>query len=251
MNTCPDHQNDHGFASQAHPAIRVDVERAAGQSPQVISADLLDLSPGGAKLSTRSAVSFQESVILKLENILASQQLCIESQVQWIRRGPPGTWILGCSFDRSLAADQFESLSAVSFVERRRSRRKANATHGTVDWELGERDIPVELQNLSKGGFCIKAPRAGKTAGRLHLAVNAGAQGRCRVRATARWQLPHDNSYLIGCEFVDAASYQNLREALRLDQAKAEIRQARQRRISTLALLGIVAFLYWLWAFYF
>ena len=70
----------------------------------------------------------------------------------------------------------------------------------------------VVLLNVSEGGFCIYSPQPGQVGQRVSLKL--GMEEGVGVLGNVRWCAALDDGFLIGCAFLDHASYISVRTAL-------------------------------------
>jgi len=80
-------------------ALEVRVERAAGQSPSALDAELLDLSRAGFRLRVPYSLVVGECVTLRLRHAQAGIDLALPGKVRWQHADKHGAWLAGCAAD--------------------------------------------------------------------------------------------------------------------------------------------------------
>lgn len=83
-------------------APRVEVRRAPGELPQMVAADLLDLSRQGARLRAGTALGEQETLIICLRHVELGLDLHLTGVVRWRKQDADGRWSYGCEFKDEL-----------------------------------------------------------------------------------------------------------------------------------------------------
>lgn len=238
------------FHGSLRERVELSVERNGDSSR--LPAEIQDISLGGVKILVQAPLLFEEPLALHLETPDGEFQERIEAQVRWIRSVSENRWLAGCAIHPPMALDALENLFEAGIVERRRFERHGVAQPATVDWELGRQGLPVEIRDLSDGGFCLLVvePGAGGS-GRLRLEIDAQPdQPMRRITGVEKWRTETSEGTLVGCEFTDRHGFHVLREWLSpatTDDASAG-GSGDSRRIKALfALLAAVASLYLLW----
>jgi hypothetical protein len=194
-------------------AVSVCVQSTETGDSAVVPGELLDLSPGGAKVMLDSPFRFQQAVTLRLESPDLGLQLSMRARVCWIR--PSGQqWRLGCSFDPLLPPEQVDRLLANGVLERRRDERETIDGAATATWELNPQATPVTVVDLSRGGFCLRAPLPAEPSSRLRLQAAARDGSLVQASATVQWRLAVPGGFLLGCSLAHPEACLDLRAAL-------------------------------------
>ena len=196
------------------------LQRAKNCDPRSITAQLLDISRNGAKLSVPICLPFEEEVDMQIEISDLALSLDISARVRWVRPAGDAMWLLGCVFNRDLSDQGVAKLTSGMCLDRRRSLRHEIMLKATVHWELQSDGTPVVLRNLSAGGFCMTASSAGEVGQRLLLHLEKAGGHDATVQAQIEWRLKANKGYLIGCSFLNSYSYASLREAVEETQQK-------------------------------
>ena len=198
------------------------LQRAEGCDPRSVSAQLLDISRNGVKLSVPICLPFEEEVDMRIEIPDLALNLEISATVRWVRPAGDVTWLLGCVFNRELSDRGIAKLTSGMCLDRRRSLRREIMLKATVHWELQSDGTSVVLQNLSAGGFCMTASNAGEVGQRLLLHLEKADGHDATVQAQIEWRLKVNKGYLVGCSFLNSYSYASLRDAVEETQQKQD-----------------------------
>jgi hypothetical protein len=226
------------------PEVQLMRQSAEASDAQSVRAQLLDISPGGFKLSLATPLRLGEAVSLAIVTPDHAIDLSLDADVRWIRPGEGKTWSAGCTFNPRLPEETLRSLFSRGLLERRKfPRQKVRATV-SVQWELEPNRTAASLRNLSVGGFCLEASERGKPGERV-LVFLEDADGKPQsVPGKAQWQMKKGERYVLGCTFVNNQGYPTMHDFLERREARPHILLARQ-----LPLLGVAAavVLYWMY----
>jgi hypothetical protein len=201
----------------------------AGDSDDGITVpgELLDLSPGGARVLLDSPFRFQQAVTLRLESEELGLHLSLAARVCWIR--PHGAqWRLGCSFDPLLPREHVDRLLSNGVLDRRSAEREPIDRPATATWELNSQPTPVMVVDLSRSGFCLRAPLSAEPSSRLRLQVAAAHGTIVEATVTVQWRLAVAEGFLLGCSLANLETYLALRSAL-LSEPPSRVRPKRRR----------------------
>jgi hypothetical protein len=181
----------------------------------VVDARLIDLSPGGVKLSLSTPLRFHETVELSLLSEELGLNLAATASVVWSRPGKGANYTVGCSFNPPLVPESLEQLFANGLLERRRARRYSVRGQAQATWELGPAETPVGLLDLSVGGFSLLSPSPASNGSNIRVSMERNEeQSPLDISAAIRWQMQVDGGYVIGCTFKDPLTYSALRNHL-------------------------------------
>lgn len=195
--------------------VRVTIEQASTNEPLSVNARLLDLSPGGAKLSLISPIRFDEAMTLSLHSDELNLHLSISARVCWIRQQDETCWVVGCAFEPRLPDDELERMFAHGLLERRREQRDSVRGQAIAKWELHPDETPVGLLDLSAGGFSVLSPFAAQIGTHLQMALeSACGTKRVDVLANVHWQLQVEGGYVFGCGFDNSQTYGAMKSCL-------------------------------------
>ena len=101
--------NEGGFISRrprhqaaGSPAVRVRVERADGEEPVSIEAELLDLSRSGVRLRVAADLKIQEPITVQLYDESSGLRLTRRAKVRWRRPEQGEITSVGCLFEEQV-----------------------------------------------------------------------------------------------------------------------------------------------------
>ncbi|MBI3462101.1 MAG: PilZ domain-containing protein [Planctomycetes bacterium] len=194
-------------------SIYATIEREPGREPAGLEAEPIDISEGGCKLRVAGALSFEESFTLVVGCVEGPLRLTLSCRVAWLREEWEHCWLVGCQFIPNLPAEAMEEMFCNGVIERRQYPRYPVSGEATVQWELQSESFSVQSVDISEAGFCIRCPQTARPGQRLRLSLGAGPS-RTIVQAKTQWCMELDQSFLVGCAFLDRDSYSRLRAAL-------------------------------------
>jgi len=194
--------------------IAVSIRRAAGGVPQEIPGKVLDLSQGGAKLAVSSEVPLQETIEVRFVVPEVETQHVVTATVCWARTSGGSGWRLGCAFAAELPEPLLSALAVHGYIDRRECGREASGIATTVQWELTRDASPVQLQDVSLGGFSMSCPQSVSAGTRFRLAMTGPNGEAMIIPAVVRWQRKATDGYTLGCSFLEASGYQQLEQAV-------------------------------------
>jgi len=192
--------------------IYAHIEREPGREPVALEAEPIDISEGGCKLRVDTALSFEEPFTLVIGSMEGPLRLTLSCRVRWLREECEGIWVMGCQFHPNLPHEAMEEMFRGGLIERRQFPRFRVTGEATVQWELQSQPFAATPLDLSEAGFCIRCPQGTQVGQRLRLTYGSG-EATGTLQAKAEWSLELEEATLIGCSFVDTASYAGLRKA--------------------------------------
>jgi len=180
------------------------VHRTGKSGDETIQADLLDISRGGLKLSVSTILVFEELIQVHVESDELGLSLTESAHVRWIREDEKAnSWTVGCDIQGEIDEEVLEDLVKCGLLDRRFSPRRRITGDALAQWELSENRVPVQLLNLSPGGFCLASDQPSKVGARLKLTLaDDDGQSPYEILARAKWQHEFENGYLIGCDLA-------------------------------------------------
>jgi hypothetical protein len=234
------------FAVKDDFVVRVTVDRAADCRPAAVEAELLDLSPGGAKLALPSPLRFHEPVQLALSSEQFDLHLTVSATVRWIKPAKGDMWLAGCKFQPEIPFKSLEQLFSRGFLERRQHARESIRGEALARWELSAADVPVGMLDLSAGGFSFLSPLPAANGSHVRLSFESAAGQPVTLAAAIQWQVQAEGSYMVGCAFINNQSYRLLRDRF-CPEMPARPRPPRSRLVLlSLATLAAAASCLWL-----
>ena len=168
-----------------------------------ISASLVDLSCGGAKLRVNEKINTHSEMSLSIEAPQLRNTLEISAAVCWTSVAVGSDWWLGCKFNPEMPPSTLQALAAVGAIERRMTQRLSTKIDIAASYKMGNHLIPIRITNVSAGGFCLQATEPIIPNSRILLRVDRNENGMTQekaILAKSRWQVTTDEKYIIGCE---------------------------------------------------
>jgi len=194
--------------------VPVDKSIALTDCQESYSAELLDLSCGGAKLRVSKAVDLDEDVWIRIREITPDVDLVVSAKICWTSPDLGGGWLLGCVISPKFPADFLEGLAEAGLVERRDNGRIP------VDLAVGAKSDTSpqwrasELVDYSSGGFCVTLPNYDGKSQRLLLMVHHPDGREFMIPATIQWVATKKGRLLAGCEFIRPDGLNLLKQVL-------------------------------------
>jgi hypothetical protein len=224
------------------------VRRLSGLPSGDIPATIIDLSRSGVRLSTGDCLRIGEDLSLTLEVFDSNPARSFPAKVCWTQLTDAAAWRVGCAFDPPLSDATIAGLASGGHMERRQDDRRPVSLQAKLRWEATSQSIPVQIVDVSTGGFCFRSDRNGQDSRRLALQLDSDADAPLLVRAKVQWKQNTDDGCLYGCEFTAsrdrAVFYDHLQSVAPLEQLKAEAaRRARSLRLAVLTIIFIASFL--------
>ena len=182
-------------------SIKVQVRR--GQPRETIQAELIDISPGGAKLSLRVCLRFAELVELCIKVPELKLRVDLVSEVCWVRP-ERDRWLIGLVLKTNIPEEALARLAKAKIIDRRSASRHSVKSQAIVRWELESEACPVEVRNYSAGGFCIASIRPGHAGALVLLEIEVKTDDSpCAIYGRVCWQIEQDGMYVLGCEIIN------------------------------------------------
>lgn len=218
--------------------IQVTVVRGGSEASIELQGHLLDISRGGLRLALPAPLKFQEAVSLRLRCAERGLDLAVHGEVCWVQSNQEETWIAGCAFYPELPLATLESLFASGLVERRRHPRSTVNQIATGRWDHDPQEFSVRLVEISQGGLCVRTRQPAMAGAKLSLTFPTGHENQLIIQARAHWQIRQGDEYVLGCTFLNRASYLLLCELLWPDRDWILASARRKLRLSRWALLA-------------
>lgn len=187
--------------------IEVRIQRPANPAAAQVRGLAVALSESSADVMLDAELTLGEEVTLVFDNSRLDVQLAAVGSVRRARSTSSGKWAATLDFEHPLSREELESLVPGNRIERRATPRQPIIGQAVVDWGNGGSPVPVQLKDISGGGFCMIAAEPAMVNKRLHLILETAAQTRFVIPARARWQVKSDQGYTIGCEFLYSQGY--------------------------------------------
>lgn len=162
------------------------------------SADLLDISRGGAKLAVGQYVPVGVTLTICFHDL----QVAATATVCWSRKEAEDRWWMACEFHPALPDNVLEKLLGAGSLERRKHAREPIAVDAVAKWQGGE-SSPIVIRDLSAGGLCLSSDRGGQRGQRLLLRLTPAEDAQAAVLTEVQWQIKFNDGYLIGCSFLN------------------------------------------------
>jgi hypothetical protein len=195
-------------------SIKVTIERNNNGPPEQIDAELVDISPGGVKLSVSTCPGMQEAVVLKFAAPELDLDLTVDAQVCWARPASDDDWHLGCALNPRLPERLITDLAMNGYVQRRRDPRLPIDLSADMRCEGSIEPLSVRLLDYSTGGFRVEASGSAAIGQRVLLRFDDSDESRLVVARTM-WHLQTATGHEIGCTFVNRDGHRIFRDIIR------------------------------------
>ena len=185
------------------------------------TAEVVDISPSGARMTIPAPVKTDQRITLQLSVADAGVDVQIEAVVCWVRLGREYRWLSGILFTESLDVGLLEKLASAGYIEQRSAPRTDILVSAQARRETFVEDLHVEITNLSETGFRFSSPQVMTPGDRV--LVDAESEGReVAIPAYVRWSgASEDDCFSAGCEFVDTSSFQYLKQHIAGKRSKS------------------------------
>lgn len=187
--------------------IQARIQRSANVAAVQVHGMAVGLSESSADVVLDAELPAGEEVTVTFDNARLDVQLAAVGAVRRSRSTSSGKWAVTLDFEHPLSRAELDKLIPGNRIERRASTRQPIIGQAVVDWGNGGAPVPVQLKDISGGGFCMIAAEPAVINKRLHLVLETAAQTRFEIPARARWQVKSDQGYAIGCEFLYSQGY--------------------------------------------
>lgn len=221
--------------------LSVVVEWQSGGESHTTPARLIDISPGGTKLSLAHSIKFHDAVRLTMSNSTGELNISVSASQCWARHDNRGGWMGGFAFAPPLPRELVEKLFADGLLERRQTSRVATDIPCRVQWETSPERQASVLLDVSSGGFCVRAERAMETGTRLLLILEKPDEPPSAVPAKAQWIFATDLGPVIGCSFVTSNGYPSVADFALPDRDLERSGGRRRTRLPVLAIAAVLA----------
>jgi c-di-GMP-binding flagellar brake protein YcgR len=206
------------------PQVSVQLSTAAGEV--LLRADVLDMSRGGMKLALSQYVPIGVSLTI----CFPQSDVRVTATVCWSRKETEQRWWLACVFNPALPDELIQKLLDAGYLERRKHEREPIALAATAKWQTGE-TAPISIRDFSVGGLCLSSERGAERGQRLLLRLATSDDAQESVLTEVQWQIRFNDSYLIGCSFVNRQGLVAMRKLVPLATAAKPPRGALSQRL--------------------
>ncbi len=181
-------------------SARLTIESDDCQEELTCLAQVVDLSPHGAKLAVSQEIPEGELTRMRLVIDQLNINFQVAADVCWTQHGDDDNWLIGCSLDPQLPTSLFRGLTSDVQAERRFDPRTETSLQLLARWDLAGHDVSVKILNYSRGGFCVFSDKPVDFDRRLHLSI--GGEVETVIIAHATWQLEATEGIVVGCSFL-------------------------------------------------
>jgi len=190
----------YGLASDDE--IEVRVERDSESGLESTEAELIDISPGGAKLRTAGPLNVLDILSLQLCIKRLHRTITVAGAVCWTTPTTNGQWWVGCRFKPPMPEQTLQEFAQDGILERRKHERDQTWLRMTAKFELKQELASVWVLNFSKGGFCILSDTQARVGERAELRIDLDNNRSLAVRGKVCWQVESSEGYVVGCEML-------------------------------------------------
>lgn len=198
----------------------------AGDDQSLYYANLIDFSRTGGKFELPFCARFDELLKIKFDLKESDLKYSGDCRVRHMRNVGENRWHVGCSLDPPIPEDVIAHLAKRTNQERRRHPRFDIFGEGKLRRQGTQETCEAVIRNISRGGFCLMVPNehpvgenvdfvvAENDASDTELESGSQAPEKLNIGARIRWQSHTSDGFMLGCSFVDAASYSKLVDCL-------------------------------------
>ncbi len=222
-------------------AASVIIEGDAGGGPRSVEAQLVDLSRSGAELSVATCPSIDAAARLLINVPELQIDLVVEIEVCWAEPGEDDTWRLGCRFEPELPENLLEQLATGGVLDRRTDSRTPVSLRATACWEHDEARVPVRLQDISAGGFCMACAHISQSDRRLLLHLSRPDGKMESIKARMQWRLKTGDQYLVGCGLENVLDFHRLRAVADAEAEQRKLEASKRAPRTPWIMFGCVA----------
>ncbi len=251
MMTHDEKRRDPRYELRKNAALAVTVRYEEDGLALVVPGEASDLSLRGAKLKVPRRLQRDQPVEIEIFQRAINVKVATTAKACWVRPHDADNWLVGFAFEVPFTLQDMTQLAKQGLIERRRDQRKSVEIAAFARWELSERCVPVQILDVSPGGFALRVPEPVHQGARILLTVSDDVSAEKPVMARTLWATEQDGEHLAGCGFVSKAGYPDLRQKIhslhgRTDDALTGRRHSNRY---VLALFGGVLASY-AWLFY-
>ena len=183
--------------------VTVSVRRTAADDESDVQGVLMDLSRGGLRLRVDESLPKGAAVNLTLAATEAGVEICSAATVRWAEPAYPTGWIVGCSLDSRIDESSLDELASCGALERRLDARRPISFCVEAKTELDQTYKPVQIVNLSAGGFCAMGHGIGaQLHDRLLVKISNDGKAANLVKSRVAWVNESDDGQTFGCTFL-------------------------------------------------
>jgi hypothetical protein len=178
------------------------------------TAQLLNLSSNGARLSVPFELPKSKSMRIKLEVDDLGLSIYMAAEVCWQALSDSQENTIGCRLSPQIPPSILKHVTEGSQPDRRDEERLPSIHRVVLDGGLGPTQMHAhaELRNYAAGGLCLEAAAPAELGQQLRLQVGSAAT---EVRVVVRWHLQKGVRHLIGCVYADPNGFERLTAALK------------------------------------
>lgn len=203
------------------------------------TAELVDLSAGGARLRLPQSLTLHKGIQVRLHIDDLELDFCCVGDVCWVRPERSG-WAMGCAFNSHLPDHVLTKLARGGFLDRRTDARYGISLQAKVREELSaSRPQEVTVDNYSSGGFRFNSDQSISVGQRVLLGVRDSEGKEVIIPARALWQVGSDQTFSVGCCFLNGNGFQRFAAIARPKGQPKQRKKKRPMRMSTLNWLAL------------
>lgn len=214
-------REDYRFKASCLNLVTVTVSRKTDTDGAELPGVLMDLSRGGLRLKVDECLLQGTEIQLALSAPKAGVEIHSAAKVRWVEPNFRAGWIVGCSLDDPIEEDLVSDLANCGALERRTDSRRPISFMAEAKTEL-ERDYnPVQILNLSAGGFCATGEGISvKLDDRLLLRISDANHTAAKlVKSRIAWVNDSDEGQTFGCAFLTKCGRSQMQAMVSADES--------------------------------
>jgi hypothetical protein len=181
-------------------------------SCECVSAELVNISVGGAKFKTSKPFSVKDMVAVEIAVEHPRRRIEASAEVCWMAPAAGDGWWLGCSLRPRIPEKVLHDFAMAGILERREHPRESVSLPTIAKWELTGETVAARILDFSRGGFCLLLQTEGKLGERVLVQFDREGKGEIQVHGKALWQTENRDGFMIGCEILHPQDFNVLKE---------------------------------------
>ena len=185
-----------------------------GDEDSHVTAELIDISVGGAKLKVAEPPHIKDVLSVEIETAEPQQRIAVIGDVCWVSPAADGQWLFGCSFRPKVPANTLVDFAASGMLERRQHVRQVVSHVAKAERELDGQLIDVEILDYSRGGFSVRSNCQCEPGDRLLLRLQAEDGREVEILGKTQWRFAVADDFTNGCGFVRDQDFVTMKRIL-------------------------------------
>ncbi|MGB7346025.1 MAG: PilZ domain-containing protein [Pirellulaceae bacterium] len=204
-----------------------------------VQGNVIDISPSGLRMLSEGTFKVGQAFLTELKT---DQMHGVYSGI--VRRVEPwvnGKSVLGVQLLETIPDDVLEALANEHVINRRREDRVDWKQAATVNWELHDQPIDVEIQDCSMGGLRIASQQQIPAGARLRIQVTSNdGEDETLIAAKTVWQSELAEGFEVGLAFITRDLPERVAEIVNKQPSVEAAAQQRKRSMRLSVMVAAV-----------